>query len=166
MIERFRAWYEEDRIPAEVFKAVSARKLTRPLDIHRRVLAVHAFAQLPQAQALAAANKRVSNILGKLESAHKFGDVSADLLVEPQEISLSEQMQSLAATSREHLDRDEYSQALACLASLREPVDAFFDDVMVNVEDDALRLNRLNLLKQLRDLFLDVADISLLVVAR
>jgi glycyl-tRNA synthetase beta chain len=166
MIERFRAWYEEDRIPAEVFKAVSARKLTRPLDIHRRVLAVHAFSQLPQAQALAAANKRVSNILGKLESAHKFGDVSADLLVEPQEISLSEQMQSLAATSREHLDRDEYSQALACLASLREPVDAFFDDVMVNVEDDALRLNRLNLLKQLRDLFLDVADISLLVVAR
>jgi glycyl-tRNA synthetase beta chain len=166
MIERFRAWYEEDRIPAEVFKAVSARKLTRPLDIHRRVLAVHAFAQLPQAQALAAANKRVSNILGKLESAHIFGDVSADLLVEPQEISLSEQMQSLAATSREYLDRDEYSQALACLASLREPVDAFFDDVMVNVEDDALRLNRLNLLKHLRDLFLDVADISLLVVAK
>lgn len=166
MIERFRAWYEEDRIPAEVFKAVSARKLTRPLDIHRRVLAVHAFAQLPEAQALAAANKRVSNILGKLESAHSFGSVSTDLLVEPQEKALFERMQALAATSRQYLDRDEYGQALACLAGLRGSVDAFFDDVMVNVEDDALRLNRLNLLKQLRDLFLDVADISLLVVAK
>jgi len=166
MIERFRAWYEEDRIPAEVFKAVSARKLSRPLDIHRRVLAVHAFAQLPEAQALAAANKRVSNILGKLESAHVFGNVSADLLVEPQEKLLSEQMQTLATICREHLGRDEYSQALACLAGLRGPVDAFFDDVMVNVEDDALRRNRLNLLKQLRDMFLDVADISLLVVTK
>lgn len=166
MIERFRAWYEEDRIPAEVFKAVSARKLSRPLDIHRRVQAVHAFAQLPEAQALAAANRRVSNILGKLESAHSFGNVSADLLVEPQEKALFERMQALATTSRQHLDRDEYGQALACLAGLRGPVDAFFDDVMVNVEDDALRLNRLNLLKQLRDLFLDVADISLLVVTK
>lgn len=166
MIERFRAWYEEDRIPAEVFKAVSARKLSRPLDIHRRVQAVHAFAQLPEAQALAAANKRVSNILGKLESAHDFGDVSADLLVAPEEKALSEQMQALAAICQAHLDRDEYSQALACLAGLRRAVDAFFDHVMVNVEDDALRLNRLNLLKRLRDLFLDVADISLLVVAK
>lgn len=166
MIERFRAWYEEDRIPAEVFKAVSARKLSRPLDIHRRVQAVHAFAQLPEAQALAAANKRVSNILGKLESAHIFGDVSADLLVEPQEKVLSEQLQTLTAICREHLDQDEYSLALACLAGLRAPVDAFFDDVMVNVENDALRHNRLNLLKQLRDLFLDVADISLLVVTK
>jgi glycyl-tRNA synthetase beta chain len=166
MIERFRAWYEEDHIPAEVFKAVSARKLSRPLDIHRRVQAVHAFTQLPEAQALAAANKRVSNILGKLDSAHIFGDVSASLLVEPQEKALSERMQTLATVCRAHLDQDEYGQALACLAGLRDPVDAFFDDVMVNVEDDALRLNRLNLLKQLRDLFLDVADISLLVVTK
>ena len=69
MIERFRAWYEEESIPVEVFKAVSARKLSRPLDIQRRVHAVHAFTQLPEAAALAAANKRVSNILGKLERA-------------------------------------------------------------------------------------------------
>jgi glycyl-tRNA synthetase beta chain len=130
------------------------------------VLAVHAFAQLPEAQALAAANRRVSNILGKLESAHIFGIVSADLLVEPQENALFEKMQSLATNCQAHLDRDEYSKALACLAALRGPVDAFFDDVMVNAEDDALRLNRLNLLKQLRDLFLGVADISLLVVTK
>ncbi len=98
MIERFRAWYEEANIPAEIFKAVSARKLSRPLDIHRRVQAVHAFSLLPQAQALAAANKRVSNILGKLDSAHSFGDVNADLLVEPQEKALAVRLEELAST--------------------------------------------------------------------
>ena len=166
MVERFRAWYEEDSIPAEVFKSVSARKLSRPLDIHRRVLAVHAFTQLPEAQALAAANKRVSNILDKLDSGHSFSEVSADLLVEPQEKALSESLQALAASCQQYLERDEYTQALNSLASLRAPVDAFFDGVMVNAEDEALRHNRLNLLKQLRDLFLGVADISLLAVAK
>ena len=166
MIERFRAWYEEEKIPVEVFKAVSARNLSRPLDIQRRVHAVHAFTQLPQAGALAAANKRVSNILEKLDAAHQFGKVSANLLVEPQEKALAENLRTLAETSRQHLEKDEYTQALACLADLREPVDAFFDGVMVNAEDATLRNNRLNLLKELRDLFLQVADISLLVVSK
>jgi glycyl-tRNA synthetase beta chain len=166
MIERFRAWYEEDNIPAEVFKAVSARKLSRPLDIHRRVQAVHAFSQLPQALALAAANKRVANILGKLDSTHIFGDVNTDLLVEPQEKALAVRLKDLAGASRKHLEREEYSDALTSLAGLREPVDAFFDGVMVNVEDTLLRDNRLNLLKRLRDLFLEVADISQLVVGK
>jgi glycyl-tRNA synthetase beta chain len=166
MIERFRAWYEEKNIPAEVFKSVSARNLSRPLDIQRRVEAVHAFSLLPQAQALAAANKRVSNILGKLDSAHSFGDVSASLLVKPQEKALLGCLEDLSNTCRKHLERDEYTEALSCLAALREPVDAFFDDVMVNVEDAQLRDNRLNLLKRLRDLFLEVADISLLAVSK
>ena len=166
MIERFRAWYEEDDIPAEVLKSVSARNLTRPLDIHRRVQAVYAFSQLPQAQALAAANKRVSNILGKLERDHPFGSVNADLLAQPQEQALASALVRLAAVCARHLAQDEYTEALTCLAELRDPVDAFFDDVMVNVDDDALRRNRLNLLKKLRDLFLEVADISQLVVAK
>jgi glycyl-tRNA synthetase beta chain len=166
MIERFRAWYDEANIPAEIFKAVSSRKLSRPLDIHRRVQAVHAFSLLPQAQALAAANKRVSNILGKLDSAHSFADVNADLLVAPQEKVLALRLEELAETCRTYLARDEYTEVLACLADLREPIDAFFDDVMVNVEDAALRDNRLNLLKRLRDLFLEVADISLLAVGK
>ena len=166
MIERFRAWYEEENIPAEVFKSVSARNLSRPLDIQRRVAAVHAFSLLPQAQALAAANKRVSNILGKLDGAHSFDDVSANLLVQPQEKLLLGCLEDLSNTCRKHLERDEYTEALSCLAALREPVDAFFDDVMVNVEDAPLRDNRLNLLKRLRDLFLEVADISLLVVSK
>jgi len=166
MIERFRAWYEEENIPAEVFKSVSARNLSRPLDIQRRVEAVHAFSLLPQAQALAVANKRVSNILGKLESAHSFSDVNANLLVEPQEKVLLGCLEDLSNTCRKHLERDEYTEALSCLAALREPVDAFFDDVMVNVKDAPLRDNRLNLLKRLRDLFLEVADISLLAVSK
>jgi glycyl-tRNA synthetase beta chain len=166
MIERFRAWYEEDNIPAEVFKAVSARNISRPLDIHRRVQAVHAFSQLPQAQALAAANKRVSNILGKLDSAHSFGEVNTDLLVEPQEKALAQTLEALASRCRHYLSQGEYAGVLTALAELREPVDAFFDDVMVNVEDPLIRKNRLNLLKRLRDLFLDVADISLLAVSK
>lgn len=166
MIERFRAWYEEDAIPVEVFKAVSARNLSRPLDIHRRVLAVHAFAQLPQAQALAAANKRVSNILDKLDAQHEFSEVSTDLLVEPQEKALAQALTTLEASVHQQVQADDYTQALASLAALRDPVDAFFDGVMVNAEDAALRNNRLNLLKHLRDLFLDVADISQLVVAK
>jgi len=166
MIERFRAWYEEESIPVEVFKAVSARNLSRPLDIQRRVHAVHAFSQLPEAAALAAANKRVSNILGKLDGDHKFGDVSADLLQESEEKRLAEELSALEGAARELLAGDDYSGALASLASLRAPVDAFFDGVMVNAEDAALRDNRLNLLKSLRDLFLEVADISQLVVSK
>jgi glycyl-tRNA synthetase beta chain len=166
MIERFRAWYEEESIPVEVFKAVSARRLTRPLDIQRRVHAVHAFTRLPEATALAAANKRVSNILEKLEPEHPFGDVSANLLQEPQELALAQELEALTGVCRSHLERDQYTEALACLAALRAPVDAFFDGVLVNAEDLALRNNRLNLLKALRDLFLQVADISQLVVSK
>lgn len=166
MIERFRAWYEEESIPAEVFRAVSARQLSRPLDIQRRVHAVHAFTALAEAPALAAANKRVSNILEQLGAAHQFGEVNASLLVEPQEQELAAQLESLAKVARGHLEKDEYTATLACLAALKEPVDAFFDGVMVNADDQALRNNRLNLLRALRELFLQVADISQLVVGK
>lgn len=166
MVERFRAWYEEDDIPVEVFKAVSAANLSRPVDIHRRVHAVHAFSQLPEAQALAAANKRVANILGKLDDAHVFGDVNTDLLSEPQEQALADSLEHLAQESGAQFEKGAYTEALAVLAGLREPVDAFFDGVMVNVEDEALRNNRLNLLKRLNALFMQVADISQLAVGK
>ncbi len=166
MIERFRAWYEEEAIPVEVFKAVSARKSSRPLDIQRRVHAVHAFSALPEAAALAAANRRVSNILEQLDASHQFGEVSPDLLLKPEEQKLAATLATLAGVAGGHLARDEYTQALTCLAQLREPVDAFFDAVMVNADDASLRRNRLNLLKALRELFLQVADISQLVVSK
>lgn len=164
MLERFRAWYEEESIPVEVFRAVSANKPSRPLDIQRRVHAVNAFRQLPEASALAAANKRVSNILGKLEEGFEFTEVSARLLVEPEEKALADKMVHLARVSGEHLKKGAYREALTCLAVLQSPVDAFFDGVMVNAEDDALRRNRLNLLHNLQNLFLQVADISQLAV--
>ena len=166
MIERFRARYEESNIPAEIFKSVSALGLSHPLDIQRRVFAVDAFARLDEAAALAAANKRVSNILGKLDADHQFGEVSANLLQEAEEKSLFAALDSAAKTSGKYFSKGEYQQALASLAILREPVDAFFDGVMVNAEDPALRANRLNLLYALRQLFLQVADISQLVVSK
>lgn len=166
MIERFRAWYEEDNIPVEVFKAVTATGPVEPLDMHRRVLAVHGFSQLPEAEALAAANKRVSNILGKLDASHAFGGVSTNLLQEAQEKGLYESLGTLRKESDNHLASGDYAAALSALAGLRSPVDAFFDGVMVNADDDALRNNRLNLLKQLRDQFLAVADISQLAVTK
>jgi len=166
MLERFRAWYEEESIPVEVFRAVSANKPSRPLDIQRRVYAVHAFSQLPEAAALAAANKRVSNILDKLDSGFEFGQVSEQLLQDPAEQALVARMADLASVSSGHLGSGAYAEALSCLAELQAPVDAFFEQVMVNTEDDTLRRNRLNLLYSLRQLFLQVADISQLVVAR
>ncbi|MEQ9396378.1 glycine--tRNA ligase subunit beta [Haliea sp.] len=166
MLERFRAWYEEESIPVEVFRAVSANSPSRPLDIQRRVHAVHAFSQLPEAAALAAANKRVSNILDKLDADFEFGEVDARLLQDPAEQALATRMTELATVSSGHLQHGAYAEALSCLAELQAPVDAFFEHVMVNTEDDALRSNRLNLLYTLRQTFLQVADISQLVVAR
>jgi glycyl-tRNA synthetase beta chain len=166
MIERFRAWYEDEAIPAEVFKAVSAKGIARPLDIQRRVHAVNVFTQLPEASALAAANKRVSNILAKLAPGHQFAEVNANLLQEPQEIALCDSLAQVSESSNALFREGAYTEALANLAVLREPVDAFFDGVMVNAEDSALRNNRLNLLNALQGLFMQVADISQLVVSK
>ncbi len=166
MLERFRAWFEEESIPVEVFRAVSANSPSRPLDIQRRVYAVHAFSKLPEASALAAANKRVGNILDKLDPGFDFGRVDRERLVDPAEQALAERMADLEKVSSEHLERGAYTEALSCLAALQVPVDAFFDQVMVNTEDETLRSNRLNLLHGLRQLFLQVADISQLVVSR
>ncbi len=160
MLERFRAWYEDEAIATEVFRAVSAKKLTVPLDIHRRVHAVHAFTRLPQASALAAANKRVSNILDKQAANFVVSEISKDLLIDPAEKALAEQLESKRASVAALLEHSQYTEALASLADLQAAVDRFFDDVMVMVDEDDLRQNRLNLLKTLRDQFLQVADIS------
>ncbi len=166
MIERFRAWYVEDAIPVEVFNAVAARELTVPTDINQRVHAVHAFSQLPQAQALAAANKRVSNILSKQSSIDRLSQVSEGLLTEAAEQALYQALSEKQATVSELYERGAYTELLASLADLQAVVDNFFDDVMVMADDAAVRDNRLALLSQLRDLFLQVADISQLVVSR
>jgi len=162
MLERFRAHYEEQGIGAEVYLAVHARRPTRPLDFDRRVRAVEAFRQLPEAQALAAANKRVSNILTKQGDGNLNATVDTALLQDEAEKTLAEQVSAQSRTVTPLFEQGDYTSALRSLASLRTPVDHFFDEVMVMAEDEAIRNNRLALLNQLRNLFLRVADISLL----
>jgi glycyl-tRNA synthetase beta chain len=159
-LDRLPALYEADAIPVEVFRAVRATGVTRPLDLDRRVQAVQAFRGSEAGEALAAANKRVANILAKLDASHAFTDVSADLLQEEAEKGLFSALDAASADAEEALASADYTAALQSLAGLREPVDRFFDDVMVNDENPALRRNRLNLLKTLRDQFLAIADVS------
>ncbi|WP_331351844.1 glycine--tRNA ligase subunit beta [Cellvibrio sp. UBA7671] len=165
MLERFRAFFEDANIPAEVFQSVTAKQLSQPLDINQRVLAVNEFSKLSQAQALAAANKRVSNILAKQNAAHST-EVNAALLQEDAEKTLAAAVSAKAAVVAPLFAAREYTKALAALADLQQPVDAFFDSVMVMSDDPALQQNRLALLQQLRGLFLEVADISYLVPAK
>ncbi len=165
MLERFRAHYEELGIGAEVYLAVHARRPTRPLDFDRRVKAVEAFRQLPEAQALAGANKRVSNILTKQGGDDIGESVDTSLLQDAAEKTLADQVAHQAEQVLPLFEQGDYASALRSLASLREPVDNFFDQVMVMAEDDATRNNRLALLNRLRNLFLRVADISLLPTA-
>ncbi len=164
MLERFRAWYEDANIPVEVFQAVNARGVTCPLDIDLRVKAVYEFYQLPQAQALAAANTRVSNILSK--SGAPEASLDETLLQEDAELALANAVSTKAQQVVPLFKEREYTRALTALADLQEPVDRFFDQVMVMADDDKLRTNRLALLQQLGDLFLAVADISLLAPAK
>ncbi|WP_417565414.1 glycine--tRNA ligase subunit beta [Marinobacter sp.] len=162
MLERFRAHYDEQGIGAEVYLAVHARRPTRPLDFDRRVKAVEAFRQLPEAQALAGANKRVSNILTK-QGGDSIGEtVDASLLQDSAEKDLAEQVNRQADKVLPLFEQGDYASALSSLASLRQSVDNFFDEVMVMADDEAIRNNRLALLNRLRNLFLRVADISLL----
>ncbi|MFN2287124.1 MAG: glycine--tRNA ligase subunit beta, partial [Chromatocurvus sp.] len=166
MLERFRAWFEDEGIPTAHVRAVAALGLSRPLDFQQRVHAVHRFSGLPESAALAAANKRVANILGKLDNEHAFSAVDPARFVEPEEQALWQSLERLREITGRHLRDGAYTEALAELAALQEPVDTFFDRVMVNVDDESLRGNRLNLLHELRLLFLRVADISQLVVSR
>ncbi|MFN2327464.1 MAG: glycine--tRNA ligase subunit beta [Chromatocurvus sp.] len=166
MLERFRAWFEDEGIPAEHFRAVAALGLTRPLEFQQRVHAVHRFSSLPESAALAAANKRVANILGKLDREHTFARVDPTRFVEAEEGTLWQSLGQSGDAARQQLAAGAYTEALAELAALRNPVDAFFDKVMVNADDESLRRNRLNLLHELRQVFMQVADISQLVVSR
>ncbi len=159
MLDRFRAWGQDEGIEADVYLAVRARPDTRPLDFARRLRAVHAFSRREEASALAAANKRVSNILAK--QAHDGGTgVDADLLHEPAEKALHEALSERREAVMPLFAEGRYREALDILASLQSPVDAFFDQVMVMAEEESTRNNRLALLAQLQSLFLEVADIS------
>lgn len=161
MLGRFRAWYQEEGHSVDTIQAVLARRPTKPADFDARMKAVSHFRTLEAAAALAAANKRVSNILAK--SDEQLNDtVHASVLKEAEEIRLATNLVVLRDKLQPFFTEGRYQEALEELANLREPVDEFFDKVMVNAEDKDLRINRLTLLSKLRELFLQVADISLL----
>ena len=160
MLGRFRAWYQDEGIAVDVIQAVLARRPTRPADFDARVRAVSHFRTLDSAEALAAANKRVSNILAKADAA--IGEINLTACVEPAEKALAEAVLALRTEVQPLIAQGDYTAVLDKLANLRAPVDNFFDNVMVNAEDPALRQNRLAILNTLQGLFLQVADISLL----
>jgi len=161
MLARFRAAYQEEGIDVDVVQAVLARRPTRPADFDQRVKAVSHFRTLDAADALAAANKRVSNILAKFDGTLNPA-VNEALLQDAAEQALARQVAELEQQLAPVFAAGDYQQALTRLASLREVVDTFFNDVMVMADDEALKLNRLTLLSRLRNLFLEVADISVL----
>ncbi len=161
VMERLRAWYadREPSISPEMFQAVLAREPRSPLDFDARLRAVAAFAHHASAESLSAANKRIANILRQAR-----GDAGAApdaaLLKEAQEKTLFAALGEARAEVEPLLARREYTETLDRLALLREPVDDFFDHVLVMDEEIAVRRNRLGLLGELRGLFLEVADIS------
>ncbi|MDU8501657.1 glycine--tRNA ligase subunit beta [Pseudomonas syringae] len=161
IFDRLRARYEDEGVDVAVYLSVRALQPASALDFDQRVQAVQAFRKLPQAAALAAVNKRVSNLLSKAEG-------SIAQTVEPKyfdnanEFSLYSAIQQADHAVQPMAAERQYSESLARLAMLREPVDAFFEAVMVNAEDASVRANRYALLSRLRGLFLGVADISLL----
>ena len=160
MLGRFRAWYQDEGIAVDVIQSVLARRPTRPADFDARVRAVSHFRTLDSAEALAAANKRVSNILAKADAT--IGEINLTACVEPAEKALAEAVLALRTEVQPLIAQGDYTAVLDKLANLRAPVDSFFDNVMVNAEDPALRQNRLAILNTLQGLFLQVADISLL----
>ncbi len=159
IMDRLRGYYLDQGVRPDTFEAVLDCRPTRPLDFDRRLRAVHAFRQLPEATSLAAANKRIRNILKKMETALPFA-VQPDLLVEEPEQTLAGRLVELSSEVIPLMEGGFYGEALNRLAGLREPVDAFFDQVLVMAEDPVLRDNRIALLNELSSLFLRVADFS------
>ena len=151
-------------LDTETFDAVMARQPASLVDFELRLQAVQTFLDLDEAQSLASANKRNANIL-RQAGASETTDISKTLLEEDAERALYDALVSAEVTVRPLLEKRDYTRALRELAALREPVDRFFDDVMVMADDDDVRTNRLALLGGLRALFLDVADISRLSIA-
>tara|TARA_R110002074_G_scaffold153276_3_gene308062 strand:+ start:18729 stop:20819 length:2091 start_codon:yes stop_codon:yes gene_type:complete len=162
ILDRFRARYDDEGVSIDVFLSVNARRPTQPLDFDHRVKAVDTFSKRPEAAALAAANKRVSNILAKQDADLTGLKLDQHLLTETSEQELAKQITSLSAEVLPLFDKGDYQSALSLLAGLQTTVDQFFEDVMVMADEPAVRQNRLVLLKLLSDLFLRVADISLL----
>lgn len=158
IFDRFRAWYLDQNVSANTVNAVMAIRPTQPLDFDQRIKAVQHFQTLPESESLSAANKRVKNILAKADVAVP-DTIDSKLLQDSEEKALA---QTIATVETELADINNYQQRLTRLAALRDDVDAFFDNVMVNADNEAVKANRLAMLKKLESMFGSVADISLL----
>ncbi|OOE51935.1 glycine--tRNA ligase subunit beta [Salinivibrio kushneri] len=161
MLGRFRAWYQDMGYSVDIIQAVLARRPTKPADFDSRVKAVSHFRSLEEAEALAAANKRVGNILAKYDGELP-SNVDTGLLQEDAEKALANVVAEKVAAVKPLFADSDYQGALTELAQLRTPVDTFFDNVMVMADDPALKANRLAMLHLIREQFLNVADISVL----
>jgi len=159
MMDRLRAYYADAGISHDVFEAVRVRKPVHPLDFDKRVRAVMAFRKLAEADSLTAANKRIRNIL-KQGGDVDWDHVSEELLQESAEKNLASKIKTLSKEITPLFENGDYTTAMKKLAALRPEVDDFFDNVMVMVDEEAVRDNRLALLSSLSQLFLRVADLS------
>ena len=162
MLERFRTWYSDEGIPSYVFQSVMEIKPRKPYDFAKRIQAVSSFVQLDESAALAASNKRVSNLLDKVNGTSLSTEVSENLLVEDAEKNLFHQLCDKEHSTKPFFDTGDYTAGLADLAQLKIAVDSFFDDVLVMCDNIPVRNNRIALLQRLRNIFLKVADISFL----
>jgi len=162
VFERLKPWYQDQGISPDVFASVAALNISNPYDIHLRIQAVQHFKNLPEAESLSIANKRVSNILAKSDNGMDAHHINEKLFEHDAEralvLKLAEKQNAISTFSA----NGNYTEVLAQLAGLRQPVDDFFEHVMVMAEDKSRRENRLLMLKKLRELFLYVADIALL----
>lgn len=158
---RFRAFYQEQGIAVDVIQAVLAKKPSAPLDFEKRIKAVSFFGELPEAETLAAANKRVGNILAKFDG-QLYDSFRTELATEQEEKHLAETLQEISLKVAPLVSNKDYQAALTELAQLKTPIDTFFDNVMVMSDDEAVKINRLTLLNEIRNNFFAIADISLL----
>lgn len=159
IISRLRAYYADQGISAEQFEAVRVCRPAHPIDFAKRIEAVKQFSQMDGAESLSAANKRISNILKKVDGAISE-TVNSGLFTEQAESNLWNALDALRETVSEQIAGRDYVAAISALATIREAVDTFFDDVMVMADDEAVKQNRLALLNQIYQLFLQVADVS------
>ncbi|PHS26405.1 MAG: glycine--tRNA ligase subunit beta [Methylophaga sp.] len=160
--DRLRGYALDQAVKADVFESVLAVQPTKPLDFMQRLHAVAEFRKLEQAEALAAGNKRIGNILRKNDAEGEGAIVDNKLLIEPAEQALAEKLATVTQQVKPLAEQADYAGVLSALADMRDTVDGFFDQVMVMADDEAVRNNRLALLNQTRALFLGVADISVL----
>lgn len=161
MLGRFEAHYRDHGVTVEVIRAVEVKKPTSALDFDKRLKAVVEFSKLPEAKALAAANKRVNNILNK-NAKTSFDAINETLLAEDAEKQLVSKIAAIGLGVEADFTNGDYSKGLTALAALQTEIDTFFENVMVNDENEAIKNNRYAILGRLQSLFMHTADISVL----